>query len=199
MAKQFKDKSYDADIHLDWQKRNATFENSKHLFKHKKRTIVAMVGGYFGMFGVFYAIIWYQTVSWKPITTGPTLLPLWELTLLSILATTFLYAITILPIMYQSTNTYLKSRSKHIPYTTIIQNPSGTIEYDCKFNAEPMVDLEFDNTVSAKLIKASMIAYKIPVNDRLLRFIKIKEIHRKKMVIFIDGTAEGTLIIKEYT
>ncbi len=84
-------------------------------------------------------------------------------------------------------NLYIKSKTRRAPYVSIISNPFGTLSFDM-VSVEPLVDVEFSKSVSDKLVSIDLVAVKITG--------KRKE--RKRLVIELDGQAQGELIIKQY-
>jgi hypothetical protein len=198
----FEDKSLDADIHLDWQKRTVNFENSIHLWN--KKYLRTLFVGAFGLsaFTFFMMEFLNYTVSLQlenyrvnPPTVEQLISRLHyvspiELVLISVGVFTFIFVAAPLYDWVAShpkaRNTVLKLKAGKHPHIYRIDNPSGTLTFDL-YRSNPLVDLEFPNSISDNLESASMI--KIQIN---------KHKSRKQMVIKMKAPAKGTLIMKEY-
>jgi hypothetical protein len=202
LTKNYEDKSLDADIHLDWQKRTVKFENSVHIW-NKKFLRMLLIGStilsaftFFMMqllnYGVFLQLENYRV---NPPTTEQIISRLHYVSSSEIALATigiFLFVFLGLPLYDwvashpKARSTVLRLKAGKYPHLYKIENPSGTLTFDL-YCANPLVDLEFSNSVSDNLESASMI--KIKLN---------KHKSRKQMVIKMKAPATGVLLIKEY-
>jgi hypothetical protein len=199
LTKSYEDKSLDADIHLDWQKRTVKFENSVKLWNKRYLRNIFLTALFLGLF-VFGAFSFsnymvsqemeaYQKNpdAWKP---NFQLAPFNDLVTVSICTFTFVFVGAPLYDYVFShpkfRGTLLKIKTKTHPHVYVISNPSGTIKIDLH-KSNPLVDLEFPESISKSLLSASMVKVQLS-----------KHYSRKQMVIVMRELAVGTLIIKEY-
>jgi hypothetical protein len=199
LTKDYEDKSLDADIRLDWQKRTVKFENSVKLWNKRYLRDLFLVALFLGLlvFGLFSFSSYMASIereeyqknpdAWKP---NFQVLSFNDLVSLSVGVFAFVFVGAPLYDYVFShpkfRGTLLKIKTKTHPYVCAVENPSGTLTFDLH-RSNPLVDLEFPLSVSENLESASMIKVKVG-----------KHTSRKQMVIKMKAPAKGTLFMKEY-
>jgi hypothetical protein len=199
LTKSYEDKSLDADIHLDWQKRTVKFENSVKLWNKRylrNLFLVALFLGLvaFSLFSLTDRLVLQEMEAYQknPDAWKPNFQPIsfYAQVAMSVSVFVFVCAGTLLHNYVLShpkfRGTLFKIKTKAHPHVYVISNPSGTIKIDLH-GSNPLVDLEFPESISKSLLSASMVKVQLS-----------KHYSRKQMVIVMRELAVGTLIIKEY-